>query len=552
MYQLLRKLFKINLLYRAKEFFLCSGFIFIQACLAFISAASIAPLMSLGLGQMDSIKVLGYEFSFIQLAVLFISVQFIYFITNTFVQWYIIRYIANYSAWLKGYMLSQIMNKPYSYFVNNDSSVIQLMANVYTSNIGVISYSAINMFAYTFIIFGFVVFVIIQSPVLASVAAVLVTFYYVFLIKFYKRLRNQVSKRLMESGDQLQSCSLQTIMGVKFLRIAEKEDIFLTQYKDAAQKQAKNEILPQVLTFLPKGLLEFLMLSAFCLYILLQYQAGTLNEQIVNVGVMAFVAFKVFPLIQRVYGEYTNITSKSFNVNRVYDEIIETRNATVKTTEKISFKSKLSLQNVSFQYNKETVILEFPDIEVKRGEIVGIQGPSGCGKSTLIDLMLGLYEPLTGSISIDGERCSAAVLRGLHHQIGYVGQDTYLLNLTIAENISLDPLEKIDMVAVKRAVKMAHLEDLVESMPDGYYSKIGDRGVRLSGGQRQRLAIARALYRKPTILLLDEATSALDNETESLVMETIYDLPKEITIIMIAHRLSTLKKASKIIKLESS
>jgi len=217
--------------------------------------------------------------------------------------------------------------------------------------------------------------------------------------------------------------------------------------------------------------------------------------------------------------------------------------------EEIKFNKKIELKNVSFSYEENKDILKDINLIIKKGEKVGIVGESGSGKSTLVDLIIGLYKPKKGKIFIDNVELNEKNLKSWRKKIGYIPQNIYLFDGTVAENVAFG--EDFDENRVKEVLKLANILDFLEKNHQGIYTRVGENGVKLSGGQKQRVAIARALYNNPEILVLDEATSALDNETEKKIMDEIYKIGKNKTMIIIAHRISTLDRCDRIIKLEN-
>jgi ATP-binding cassette subfamily B protein len=217
----------------------------------------------------------------------------------------------------------------------------------------------------------------------------------------------------------------------------------------------------------------------------------------------------------------------------------------------LPFKKLIQFDSIKFRYTSETPwVIDNLSFNIPKGTRVGFVGKTGSGKSTCLDLLMGLLLPLSGRITVDGNVLDQRNLRSWQRNIAHVPQAIYLADTSLAENIAFGVTpEKIDMKRVREAARQAHIADFIESSPQGYQALVGERGIRLSGGQRQRIGIARALYKQAAVLVFDEATSALDHETEKAVMEAIEGLSADLTILIIAHRLTTLKKCTQIIDL---
>jgi ABC-type multidrug transport system fused ATPase/permease subunit len=272
-------------------------------------------------------------------------------------------------------------------------------------------------------------------------------------------------------------------------------------------------------------------------------------------GALALGAQRLLPLLQVIYGGWTNmnISRQSMaDVVAILDLPIEDRYQSTRPIEPLPFERKIELEGVSFRYSPDRpLVLKDVSLTVNKGARVGFIGKTGSGKSTIMDLVMGLLQPTSGQIKIDGTVLTSENVREWQAQIAHVPQAIYLADTTIAANIAFGIAEsEIDLVRVREAARHAELEDFIESLSDHYNSIVGERGIRLSGGQRQRIGIARALYKQAKLLVFDEATSALDNETEAAVMASIGSLHRDLTILIIAHRLSTVEKCDQIYRLD--
>jgi len=287
----------------------------------------------------------------------------------------------------------------------------------------------------------------------------------------------------------------------------------------------------------------------------LSSQEGGVASALPILGALAFGAQRMLPALQQSYAAWASIAGNQEalvdTINLLKQPIAEELLNDVMET--LAFEKSIQLRDVSFRYGDNyPMVLERLNLEIRKGSRVGFVGGTGSGKSTLLDLFMGLLTPVSGEISIDGRKLDEKSMRAWQRNIAHVPQHIYLTDATIAENIAFGiPFEAIDMNRVAEAASQAQIASHVESMPRGYLEVVGEHGVRLSGGQRQRIGIARALYKRARVLVFDEATSALDNATEQAVIESIDLLSSELTILIIAHRLSTVRHCDKIVELSS-
>ena len=260
------------------------------------------------------------------------------------------------------------------------------------------------------------------------------------------------------------------------------------------------------------------------------------------------------PALQQVYISFTQLTFTNPALNKLYEDLKNLKFHELENQENtLLFNDKIKLKNISYKYPYSSqIVLKNINLNINSKSTVGFIGPTGSGKTTVVDIILGLLEPQSGGLEIDGKLIDRKNLRAWQRNIGYVPQHIYLSDDTIAANIAFgSDKQNINYEIIKKVSKIANLDQFVEEeLPKQYETEIGERGIRLSGGQRQRIGIARALYHNPKVLILDEATSALDNETEQAVMEAVNKLSKNLTIILIAHRLNTVKNCDIIFKLD--
>jgi ABC-type multidrug transport system fused ATPase/permease subunit len=307
---------------------------------------------------------------------------------------------------------------------------------------------------------------------------------------------------------------------------------------------------------LPRLFLEFFAIIGIVIFIFFLLLKGENNDYIIStIGVFVAATFRLIPSVNRILNAFQNIKFYTPSIDLIYNEIFLLTKSTIAiiSDEKFDFKSKIEIKNIFFKYlkNQPDWNLEKINLTIKKGEFIGIQGISGSGKSTLIDLLVGLNKPDKGQFLIDG-KSRLLSNSNWRKQIGYVSQNIILVDDAILQNIALgENISEIDLDRINLAIEKSGLRSFITSLKDGLDTVVGERGVQLSGGQRQRIGIARALYQNPKILLLDEATSALDEKTEIKIMSSIEKLKEDITIIIVAHRLSTLKQCDSIYEINN-
>jgi ABC-type multidrug transport system fused ATPase/permease subunit len=343
--------------------------------------------------------------------------------------------------------------------------------------------------------------------------------------------------------------------GIRDVLINGNQEVYCKIYRDAdgplRRVQASNAFIGSS----PRYAIEAvgILLIAFVAYTIAEESNG-ITTALPILGALAMGAQRLLPLLQQAYAAWTYILSGQASLNETLNLLDQPlKYESIKNTQsKLTFKKEIKFSRVNFRYDPKTSwVLKNIEFKISKGSRIGFIGSTGCGKSTLMDILMGLLTPTNGKIEIDDILLTNNNTSSWQAHISHVPQSIYLADSTIAENIAFGiPIEHIDFKRVKYAAQQAQIADNIESWPDQYRTIVGERGIRLSGGQRQRIGIARALYKRADILIFDEATSALDSETELSVMESIEKLNNNLTIVLIAHRISTLKNCNQILEIE--
>jgi len=450
-------------------------------------------------------------------------------------------------------LFSGYLNLPYSFHLQKNSAFLIRNVNE-TKVLSGTLLSVLVLMTEILVVIGIVSLLIVTEPIGALV--VIVTFLtssYFFQHYTKKRLSNWGEKRHFYEGQRIKYLQ-QGFGGVKDLKLLGREKNFSEQflkYNNAAAFIGRNT---QVLKTLPRLWLDIMVV--ICLSILLflmLMNEHSISEIIPTLGLFAAASFRLMPSTSKILVNIQDLRYSMPVVNKVYDELNKTtsKNITRDKNGILTFQKSINLDQIDHTYegtSKPT--LNKINMKIPFGTLFGFVGASGSGKSTLIDIILGLLNPTNGSIKIDNVDIQTN-LRSWQNQIGYVPQEIYLTDDTLRKNVAFAISEdQISDQSVNEAIKGANLDEFVKTLPDGLDTMVGEKGVRLSGGQRQRIGIARALYHKPNVLVLDEATSALDMDTEKEIMEGIFKLKKNKTVLIVAHRLSTVSICDEVVKLD--
>jgi ABC-type multidrug transport system fused ATPase/permease subunit len=402
---------------------------------------------------------------------------------------------------------------------------------------------------------GITAALVLVDPVIALLAAVVFGGAYLVVARVTRRRLLANGDRMKESSTRLVQALQEGIGGIRDVLLDGSQKAHVAAYRRVDRPFRSANASNGFIAASPRVLMEAFGIAciATLAYVLTQRQEG-LGGFLPVLGVLAMGAQRLLPAFQQVYAGYAFFMGHQASVSDIIVLLEQplSPEALEPPPPALDFSHEIRFEQVSFHYpGTDVQVLTDFDLVIPRGARVGFVGKTGGGKSTALDLLMGLLEPTSGRILVDGQPITGTHRRAWQRAIAHVPQSIFLSDATMAENIAFGiPRQKIDLPRVREAARIARIADFIESQPGGYDASVGERGVRLSGGQRQRIGIARALYRQASVLVFDEATSALDNATERELMESIEGLSRELTILMIAHRLTTVERCDVIVVLE--
>ena len=453
-------------------------------------------------------------------------------------------------------LVEGFLHQPYSWFLNRHSA--DLGKTVLSEVSLVISHGikpVMNLITYSTITIMLVTLLILVDPKLSIIVGFILGLAYGIIYKLTRTFLKRIGEERMIANEERFRTITEAFGAAKEIKVSGLEKIYTERFANPAKTAAKHAASAQLIGNLPRYILEAIAFGGMVLMILyLMARSGTFIEALPIISLYAFAGYRLMPALQQIYVSMSQLRYIGSSLDSLYDDLRSFKSTyQFKKNETLQLQNSIKLNNINYSYPKSSkVALKDINIIIPAKNTIGIVGATGSGKTTLVDIILGLFEPQTGTLEVDNVVITNDNRRNWQRSIGYVPQQIFLADDSVSANIAFGvDLEKIDQDAVERVAKIANLHDFViNELPKKYKTTIGERGVRLSGGQCQRIGIARALYHNPKILILDEATSSLDNLTEKAVMEAVHKLGDDITIISIAHRLSTVKKCDKIFLLE--
>ncbi len=436
----------------------------------------------------------------------------------------------------------------------NSSEVIGAITTKSNTVIFSVLVPMLSLFSSLIILVGILGFLFYMNPLVATISFGGFGLIYLIIIKFTR-------KRLLMDGECIARETTSVIKslheglgGIRDVLIDGTQDTYSMIYKNADKPLRRAQGRSFFIGQSPRYLVEALgiLLIAILAYFLAKQPYGIVNT-IPLLGALALGAQRLLPQLQQAYSSWSSIRMAQSSLGdalKLLDQPLPSFSNLQKSND-IKFQESIFLNDLWFKYsNKNSWVIKNLSLTIKKGSRIGFIGATGCGKSTLLDIVMGLLQPTKGELKIDGKLITASNSWRWQKHIAHVPQNIFLADSTIEENIAFGvPFEKIDYSRVRLAAQQANIEDVIESWPDKYKTLVGERGIRLSGGQRQRIGIARALYKQADVIIFDEATSSLDSDTEENVMSAIESLSKNLTLLIVAHRLTTLKKCTSIVEL---
>lgn len=473
-------------------------------------------------------------------------------------QYAMLRFAQMRSHTLSVRLLGTYLGRPYPWFLHRHSAdmgktVLLEVEQVVKGSL----MPALELVSNAIVSSCIIALVLVAEPMVALTTTTVIGAAYGAIYLSMRKYVTRIGAERLQASRQRFQIAQEVLSGVKEVKLGGHEKVYLGRFEKQSYKVARLSSIAQVAKQMPRYALELMAIGAMLSIVmaLLIRADGQLAVALPKIALFSFAALRLLPVLEALYQAFVALGFGQATLNNLYDDLFEDIKGPDYRAkpEPMKLNQAITLENVDFAYPKaERPALKDVSLIIPAHSTVGFVGTTGAGKSTIIDIILGLLEAQKGSLKVDGTVINHDNVRAWQRSIGYVPQQIFLSDESMAANIAfgLSP-RNIDLAAVERAARMANLHDfVVNDLPQGYDTTIGERGIRLSGGQRQRVGIARALYSDPDVLILDEATSALDNVTERAVMEAVQNLSHKKTIVMIAHRLTTVGNCDRIFRID--
>lgn len=555
---------KLNYIFSKKDKMKITLLMFIVVAGSFLELLAVSifsPFINLimDVDSLDDNKIMLYVFRLLNfsssqyfLTFLAVGIIVIYLIKNLYIiaeKNIIYKFSYRIQRTMSTRLLKAYMQEPYTFHLNKNISVLQRSMQEDTDQFTKGIIHMMEMVAEVCVCIAIGVYLFIVSKSITVIISGLLLLCLIIFSGISKKYSSAWGREGQQYKAKIYQWMNQSLGGIKEIKVLNREENFIKHYDGYFAGYVRVLRLNRLIGVVPKYIIEMVCIVGMLLAVIFKifYGQKELEEFVPQLAVFAVAAFRLLPSVGKINEHLSSVLYAVPSLDLIYDDLIEIDQLEVAEKEidiDWKFQNKLEIKNVTYSYPDGDInVIENANFEIERGTTVAFVGASGAGKSTMVDILLGLLPPQYGRICADGMNVYKNLITW-QKEVGYIPQTIYLSDDTIRNNVAFGVDEKdIDEQAVVRALQQAQLYDFVESLPEGLNTYVGDRGVRLSGGQRQRIGIARALYHNPEVLVLDEATSALDNDTETAVMEAIEKLQGNKTILIIAHRLTTIKNA---------
>jgi ATP-binding cassette, subfamily B, bacterial PglK len=571
MLKLIRDLFSLLSSKQRKNFYLLQVLVVLMSFMEILGVASIIPFMALvgDISQLqeDTFAAKVYQASGINSESQFLFLTgfgvlvmlFLSSIVSMFTTWKMSMFATKVGAEISAKLFNHYLKQDWLFHSSSSSAQLTKKVAVEASRVAIgIVMPLMNMNARMVLSLFMGATIFIYDPMVATIGVIIFMISYFVLFKLVRLELQRNGKAISDTNEERFRLMNEGFGGIKEVLLMGRDFDFIDRFNKTSNALAYSQGTNVTLTQVPRYLMElvtFGSMIALVLYLIVNYN-GDLGVILPILSVYALAGFKLLPSFQLIYTSLARIKGNSPGFTSIQKDLTNSLNTEESSSKPqknfLHLKKQISFEDVTFTYpgNEESAVHDL-NITIPVNSVIGIVGPSGSGKSTLIDILLGLINPEKGSLCIDNEAINNGNRRSWQNTIGFVAQNIFLSEGTIAENVAFGvPKNEIDLDKVYQALELAHLSDLIKGYKDGIDTKVGERGVQLSGGQCQRIGIARSLYHNAEILIFDEATSSLDGITERMIMEAIHNFSGKKTIIMIAHRLKTVQKCDKIFFLD--
>ena len=448
------------------------------------------------------------------------------------------------------------LNQEYSWFLSRHSAYLgKTILSEVNNVIGNGLNPLMELVSKGTITIALLILLIITDPKLAFIVGSSLGGAYIFIFYLVNKYLNNIGDESLKYNELRFTSVSEAFGAAKEIKVGGLEKVYVKFFSNVSKIFARVQASAMVIAQLPRFILEAVAFGGILMIILyIMTQTGSFINALPVISLYVFAGYRLMPALQTIYACFTRLSFVGPSLNKLHDDLKSLKKINEDEDQKIlTFNKNITLKKIDYTYPKSSrMVLKDISLTIPAKYNVGFVGSTGSGKTTTVDIILGLLQPHKGTLEVDGKVISNHNKKSWQRFIGYVPQHIYLSDDTVAANIAFGiENTKIDLAAVEKASKIANLHEFViDELPQRYETTIGERGVRLSGGQRQRIGIARALYHEPKVLILDEATSALDNKTELAVMDSVNKLSKDITVILIAHRLNTIKNCDIIFELD--